>query len=140
MVFGSLLGIFAKDMAMDLGTANTLIYTKNGGVVLNEPSAVAVQRNNGKPIAVGREAKKYLGRTSPDVLALKVGNTGNPGGASNFITFFNGNNTILGEVQGNAAVESPFRAAPATLPSSSPGWIPRKTSNRATSWASLAAA
>ncbi len=71
MIFGSLLGIFAKDMGMDLGTANTLIYTKGAGVVLNEPSAVAVQRNNGRPIAVGHEAKKYLGRTSPDIVASR---------------------------------------------------------------------
>lgn len=71
MVFGSLLGIFAKDMAMDLGTANTLIFTKTAGVVLNEPSAVAVQRDTGKPIAVGHEAKKYLGRTSPEIVASR---------------------------------------------------------------------
>ena len=49
-------GLFAKDMAMDLGTANTLIYLKGEGIVLNEPSVVALSRDTGKVVAVGREA------------------------------------------------------------------------------------
>ena len=49
-------------MAMDLGTANTLIYMKDGGIMLNEPSVVALSRNTGRVIAVGNEAKEYLGR------------------------------------------------------------------------------
>ena len=56
-------GLFAKDLAMDLGTANTLIYVKGEGIVLNEPSVVALSRDTGKVIAVGSEAKEYLGRT-----------------------------------------------------------------------------
>jgi len=71
MVFGKLLGLFGKDMAMDLGTANTLIYIKGKGVVLNEPSVVAIQRDSGKPVAVGRRAKEYLGRTNPSLLASR---------------------------------------------------------------------
>ena len=71
MVFKSLMGLFSKDMAMDLGTANTLIYIKGAGVVLNEPSAVAVRRDTGKLLAVGAEARRYLGRTHPDVLAAR---------------------------------------------------------------------
>jgi rod shape-determining protein MreB len=71
MVLNKLLGLFGKDMAMDLGTANTLIFIKGRGVVLNEPSAVAVQRQNGKPVAVGKEAKEYLGRTNPSILASR---------------------------------------------------------------------
>ncbi|KIX15993.1 rod shape-determining protein [Dethiosulfatarculus sandiegensis] len=71
MVLNKLLGLFGKDLAMDLGTANTLIFIKGKGVVLNEPSAVAVQRQNGKPVAVGKEAKEYLGRTNPSILASR---------------------------------------------------------------------
>jgi rod shape-determining protein MreB len=71
MVFGRILGLFGKDMAMDLGTANTLIYIKGKGVVLNEPSVVAIQRDTGKPVAVGGQAKQYLGRTNPSILASR---------------------------------------------------------------------
>ncbi len=71
MFLDRFLGLFGKDMAMDLGTANTLIYNKNQGIVLNEPSVVAVNRDNGKPLAVGHEAKTYLGRTNPHVLASR---------------------------------------------------------------------
>ncbi|MFH1060516.1 MAG: rod shape-determining protein [Pseudomonadota bacterium] len=71
MIFGRLLGLFGKDMAMDLGTANTLIYIKGKGMVLNEPSVVAIQRESGKTIAVGHAAKEYLGRTSPSILASR---------------------------------------------------------------------
>jgi rod shape-determining protein MreB len=71
MIFGRLLGLFGKDMAMDLGTANTLIYVKGKGIVLNEPSVVAIQRETGKTIAVGHSAKEYLGRTSPSILASR---------------------------------------------------------------------
>ena len=49
-----LAGLFAKDLAMDLGTANTLIYVKGEGIVLNEPSVVALSRDTGKVIAVGQ--------------------------------------------------------------------------------------
>ena len=65
MFLSTLLGLFSKDMAMDLGTANTLIFIKGKGVVLNEPSVVAIQRDTGKPVAVGHKAKEYLGRTNP---------------------------------------------------------------------------
>ncbi len=71
MIFGRLLGLFGKDMAMDLGTANTLIFIKGKGVVLNEPSVVAIQRDTGKTVAVGHAAKEYLGRTSPQILASR---------------------------------------------------------------------
>ncbi len=71
MFLKSILGAFSKDMAMDLGTANTLIYIKTKGVVLNEPSVVAMNRQTGKPLAVGHEAKQYLGRTNPSVFASR---------------------------------------------------------------------
>ncbi len=71
MVLSRLLGIFSKDMAMDLGTANTLIFVKNQGVVLNEPSVVAIERGTERVIAVGREAKEYLGRTPERIQAIR---------------------------------------------------------------------
>ncbi|MFP3869289.1 MAG: rod shape-determining protein [Syntrophobacteria bacterium] len=66
-----LTGFFYKDLAMDLGTANTLIYLKGEGVVLNEPSVVALNRNSGRVIAVGSEAKEYLGRTPQKIVAVR---------------------------------------------------------------------
>jgi len=63
--------LFAKDLAMDLGTANTLIYMKGEGIVLNEPSVVALSRDTGKVVAVGTEAKEYLGRTPQKIVAIR---------------------------------------------------------------------
>lgn len=65
------IGLFSKDLAMDLGTANTLIYMKGEGVVLNEPSVVALGRRTGRVIAVGKEAKEFLGRTPQEILAIR---------------------------------------------------------------------
>jgi rod shape-determining protein MreB and related proteins len=69
--FSKLFGFFSTHFAMDLGTANTLIYLKGEGIVLNEPSVVAIDNNNGKVIAVGREAKEYIGRTPPNISAIR---------------------------------------------------------------------
>lgn len=65
--------IFSKDMAIDLGTANTLVYVKGEGVVLNEPSVVATVENNGttQVLAVGNEAKQMLGRTPGKIKAIR---------------------------------------------------------------------
>ncbi len=71
MVFRKLVGLFSEDMAMDLGTANTLIYKKNKGIVLNEPSVVAINNETGQVLAVGREAKEYLGRTPARISAIR---------------------------------------------------------------------
>jgi len=57
--------------AMDLGTANTLIYMKGHGIVLNEPSVVAIERNTGRLIAVGREAKDFIGKTPQQMAAIR---------------------------------------------------------------------
>ncbi|MGD0228806.1 MAG: rod shape-determining protein [Syntrophorhabdales bacterium] len=57
--------------AMDLGTANTLIYMKGSGIVLNEPSVVAIERNTGKIIAVGRDAKEFIGKTPQQMAAIR---------------------------------------------------------------------
>ncbi len=61
-MFGRMMDFLSRDMAMDLGTANTLIYVKGKGIVLDEPSMVAVEKGTGKVIAVGREAKSLAGR------------------------------------------------------------------------------
>ncbi|MGQ9485770.1 MAG: rod shape-determining protein [Desulfosoma sp.] len=66
-----LLGFLSKDLAMDLGTANTLIYLKSKGIVLNEPSVVAIDRDNHRVVAVGKEAKGLMGRTSERVVAIR---------------------------------------------------------------------
>jgi rod shape-determining protein MreB len=75
MFFDSLVGLFSNDLAIDLGTANTLIYVKNQGIVCNEPSVVAVQQRNErggkKVLAVGAEAKKMLGRTPGSIVAIR---------------------------------------------------------------------
>jgi rod shape-determining protein MreB and related proteins len=57
--------------AMDLGTANTLIYMKGAGIVLNEPSVVAIERNTGKVIAVGKDAKEFIGKTPQQMAAIR---------------------------------------------------------------------
>ncbi len=70
-MLGRLFGFLAKDAAMDLGTANTLIFIKNHGIVLNEPSVVAVNTSSNKVIAVGSEAKSYMGRTPEKIEAIR---------------------------------------------------------------------
>ena len=72
-MFSSLFGFLSADMAIDLGTANTLVYVKGKGIVLNEPSVVALQEVKGKKqvLAVGEEAKMMLGRTPGNVTAIR---------------------------------------------------------------------
>jgi rod shape-determining protein MreB len=67
----SLFHFFSSDLAIDLGTANTLVYAKGRGIVVNEPSIVALDKSNKKVLAVGREAKEMLGRTPADIVAVK---------------------------------------------------------------------
>src|SRR3989441_5999551 len=71
MNFRPLFSLFSSDLAIDLGTANTLVYAKGRGIVVNEPSIVAIDRTTKKPLAVGREAKDMLGRTPGDIVAIK---------------------------------------------------------------------
>jgi len=66
-----LLSLFSKDLAMDLGTANTLVYVRKERVVLDEPSVVVIDRQSGKAIAVGREAKRMYGRTPESLVAIR---------------------------------------------------------------------
>jgi rod shape-determining protein MreB and related proteins len=70
----SILGLFSNDLAIDLGTANTLVYVKGKGIVLGEPSVVAVRTDNrmkNKVVAVGLEAKNMLGRTPGNIIAIR---------------------------------------------------------------------
>lgn len=74
MIFDRLLGHFSSDLAIDLGTANTLIYAKDRGIVVREPSVVAVQkesRGEKRVLAVGKEAKEMLGRTPGGIQAIR---------------------------------------------------------------------
>ena len=66
-----LLGFFSSDMGVDLGTANTLVYVKGRGIVLMEPSVVAVQAGTNNVLAVGEEAKRMLGRTPGSIVAIR---------------------------------------------------------------------
>lgn len=69
--FSSFSGIMGRDMAVDLGTANTLVYVRGEGIVLREPSVVAVNANTGQPVAVGAEAKRMIGRTPSHIRAVR---------------------------------------------------------------------
>jgi rod shape-determining protein MreB len=66
-----ILGWFSNDLAIDLGTANTLVFVKSKGVVCDEPSVVVLRRDNKKPVAVGVEAKKMLGKTPHSIIAIR---------------------------------------------------------------------
>jgi len=70
-MFGKFLGKFSKDMGIDLGTANTLVYVKDKGIVINEPSVVAINKRNDQIIAVGEEAKKMVGKTPAHIQISK---------------------------------------------------------------------
>ncbi|MBW1780636.1 MAG: rod shape-determining protein [Deltaproteobacteria bacterium] len=74
MLLDPVLGLFSNDLAIDLGTANTLVYMKGKGIVLREPSVVAVRkdgRGGSKVLAVGRDAKMMLGRTPGNIVAIR---------------------------------------------------------------------
>ena len=72
-MWNKLMGLLSADMAIDLGTANTLVYVKGKGIVLNEPSVVAIEEIRGKKQvkAVGNEAKLMLGRTPGNIAAIR---------------------------------------------------------------------
>jgi rod shape-determining protein MreB and related proteins len=67
----SLFSLFSSDLAIDLGTANTLVFAKSKGIVVNEPSIVAINKKNGEVEAVGKEAKEMLGRTPGNIVAIR---------------------------------------------------------------------
>ncbi|HEX7086104.1 MAG TPA: rod shape-determining protein [Vicinamibacterales bacterium] len=67
----SLFSLFSSDLAIDLGTANTCVYVRGRGIVVNEPSIIAINKANGRVEAVGKEAKEMLGRTPGNIVAIK---------------------------------------------------------------------
>lgn len=71
MFLNALAGMFSNDLAIDLGTANTLVYVRGEGIVLNEPSIVAVRQIDNTVQAVGHEAKAMLGRTPRNIVAIR---------------------------------------------------------------------
>ena len=71
MAFKSLFSLFSSDLAIDLGTANTLVYAKGRGIVVSEPSIVAINKVTNTPEAVGKEAKEMLGRTPGNIVAIR---------------------------------------------------------------------
>lgn len=70
-MFSKLFGVFSKDLGVDLGTANTLVYVRGEGILINEPSVVAVNQKTGQVVAIGNEAKKMVGRTPGHITALR---------------------------------------------------------------------
>jgi rod shape-determining protein MreB len=68
---GNMLAFLGRDMAVDLGTANTLVYVRRRGIVLNEPSVVALNTDTGKIVAVGVQAKRMIGRTPGNIVAIR---------------------------------------------------------------------
>lgn len=70
-MLNKIFGLFSKDIGIDLGTANTLIYVKGRGIVINEPSVVAVNVKTGQVLAIGHEAKKMVGRTPSHIVASR---------------------------------------------------------------------
>src|SRR5258708_14552537 len=70
-LFRGIFGRFSRDMGIDLGTANTLVHVRGKGILLREPSVVAIDRDNKKILAVGEEAKRMLGRTPGNIIAIR---------------------------------------------------------------------
>jgi len=70
-MFNKLFGYLSHDVGIDLGTANTLVYVKGKGIVINEPSVVAVNKKTGKILAIGKEAKKMVGKTPSHIVATR---------------------------------------------------------------------
>ena len=66
-----LFSLFSNDMGIDLGTANTLVYVKGHGIVLREPSVVAIDKDSRRVLAIGAEAKRMLGRTPASIVAVR---------------------------------------------------------------------
>src|SRR4030042_6419683 len=70
-MFNKIFGKFSKDIGIDLGTATTLVYVKGRGIVINEPSVVAVNQKTSQILAIGDEAKKMVGRTPAHISATR---------------------------------------------------------------------
>jgi rod shape-determining protein MreB len=71
MIFDFIFSLFSKDIGIDLGTANTLVYVEDKGIVIREPSVVAIKKDTKKVLAVGEKAKEMIGKTPSDIVAIK---------------------------------------------------------------------
>ena len=71
MAAGFLASYFSKELGIDLGTANCLVYERNKGLIIQEPSVVAVKKNTNQVLAVGEEARRMIGRTPGDIVAIR---------------------------------------------------------------------
>src|SRR5213596_4279687 len=69
--FNSVMGMFSRDIGIELGTANTLVLVRGKGIVINEPSVVAIDRKTKKVLAIGAEAKRMVGRTPANIVAIR---------------------------------------------------------------------
>src|ERR687888_376647 len=69
--FNSVMGMFSRDIGIDLGTANTLVLVRGKGIVINEPSVVAIDAKTKRPLAVGADAKRMVGRTPANIVAVR---------------------------------------------------------------------
>ena len=67
----AILGIFSRDVGIDLGTANTLVMVRGQGIVINEPSVVAIEKKAHRVLAIGAEAKEMVGRTPANIVAIR---------------------------------------------------------------------
>ena len=76
-----ILGIFSQDIGIDLGTANTLVNVRNKGIIINEPSVVAIEKPTKKVLAIGLDAKEMIGRTPANIVAMatEIGSSGGSG-------------------------------------------------------------
>src|SRR5258705_12762149 len=66
-----ILGLFSRDIGIDLGTANTLVHVKDRGIVISEPSVVAIEARTKRGLAIGADAKRMVGRTPADIIAIR---------------------------------------------------------------------
>src|SRR5881227_578054 len=69
--FNSVMGMFSRDISIDLGTANTLVLVRGKGIVINEPSVVAIDKKSKRVLAIGADAKKMVGRTPANIIAIR---------------------------------------------------------------------
>ena len=67
----SILGLFSQDVGIDLGTANTLVNVRNKGIIINEPSVVAIEKSTKRVLAIGMDAKEMVGRTPASIVAIR---------------------------------------------------------------------
>src|SRR5919197_6529674 len=70
-MFDALLGLFSRDIGIDLGTANTLVHVRDRGIVMSEPSVVAIEAKTKRVLAIGAEAKRMVGRTPASIIAVR---------------------------------------------------------------------